>query len=418
MPVDFSLLPPQSPGPGKPPSKVFWTGIAFLLALMGAAVAVSIWPSYQSTHTVWFWICIIVYPLLIASLIVSRRFSVYEGRHLDALAWNEARKNHIERVFELASVPMSILGAAFVFVDDENNTSTAVADRRLTLNAQPSIAESGTVTARWLKPNDIDHREWKRGPDTMRQTEVLNWAFGRLLDRLFPVLSQIPSDVPVTVKLQVSANSPRPNAEALWKEIWARRQLRPANVETIREPGFSVVESWLDSNDHAAKQGATLVVSVMLNKVLSENPPANSAEAGVALLLAHQDVVDKTLKEPVALLHRPTHSHQDTLPHAIKYALKWGRTQPSSIDTLWLTGIDDATVATVHQALNHAGVISDRSDSLLEVDIDRTIGHAGVTASWLSVALATEMFRTRKNPQLIMVQQKGTFAMAVVAPLP
>lgn len=418
MSVKFPVFPPKSVEPEKPPSKFIWVPIFLALTLAGIAATVFSWPNRQSTHTVWFWVWIVIYPVLSATFIVSRCFSFYEGRRLDAQAWNSARKRYIEHAFDLASVPMSVLEATFVAIEDENNALTALLNGELALKAQSSIADAGTITARWLKPNELEHETWERGPDTNRQKDVLKWVLRRLLDRTSPVISQIPSEVPLRVNLQVFADALRVDVSTVWSEIWAERKLRPAPINIECAP-LSSVESWLDSNDFALKRSAILLVSVNLNKILSENPPQNSAEAGVMLLVAHQNAVAKCIKPPIALLHRPSRGrHPDTLARAVRYALRWGKTQASSIGNLWLTGIGEATSVTVHHALSQVGVRADRSGPLPEIDVERVVGHAGVAAPWLSVALAIEMIKKTALPQLVMLQDDGIFSMVVVAPPP
>lgn len=390
--------------------------VFLLLTLAGMACAVFAWPGQQSTRTGWFWTCVIVYPIAAAALVVSRRFSVYEGRRLDAQAWNEARKQYITYVFERASVPMFVLESAFFFTTEEADVLADLVGGTLMLKAQPSLAESGTVTARWLQPDDVNHEKWTRGPDAARQMEVLHWVLRKLMDRMLPTLSILTFEVPLTVKLQVSATALLSDVSAVWSDIWTKQGLPPVHVEVIGKQQFSSIESWLDSDDSISRRTVTLLVSVNLNKILSENPPSCSAEAGVALLLAHQDGVDEYSTTPVATLHRPTTGNTDTLSRAMRHALRWGKVQPNSIGTLWLTGIDETSPAAMHRALSETGAMQDRSDAPPEIDIDRTVGHAGVAAPWLSVALAIEHTRKSKVPQLIVIQDDGQFSMAVVAP--
>jgi hypothetical protein len=416
MAVDFSALPPESTEPEAPPSKLLWLVVFLLLAVVGIVAALAMWPQRESTRTIWFWLCVWVYPVLIAALFVSRRFSIYEGHRLDASAWNEARKRYVDEQFELASIPLSILDAAFVFVEGEHNSSIALMDKKLVMKAQPSIAEAGTVTARWLKPTEIDQRGWTRGPDTPRQLEVLVWMFRQLLERTIKSIEQVPIGVSLTVKLHVSASALRIDVSALWTDLWKGYRLRPAHVEAISAPVLCDVESWLDSNDPIARRGVTLLISVNLNKVLGENPPDQSAEAGIALLLAHQEIVDVLTEDPIARLHRPTTSDPHALSREIGYALQWGKVASGAINTLWLTGIDEEVAATVHLALNQSGATSNRENPPNEVDLMRTVGHAGVTAPWLSVALAAEASRNERVPQLVIAQREGIVATAVVVP--
>ncbi|MGS1000387.1 hypothetical protein ACVCH0_01530 [Burkholderia glumae] len=95
MAVDFIRLPPEEPGPDHPPSRLIWTIVFFLIAIVGVFAALLLWPKGESTQTPWFWACVTVYPFGLAAFVVLRRYSVYEGRRLDAIAWNEARKDYV-----------------------------------------------------------------------------------------------------------------------------------------------------------------------------------------------------------------------------------------------------------------------------------------------------------------------------------
>lgn len=217
-------------------------------------------------------------------------------------------------------------------------------------------------------------------------------------------------------KLHTSTSALRFEVETIWNEVWTSYRLPSAHVELITEPEISNVEAWLDKNDAVAKERAILLISVRLSKVLSENPPENSAEAGVALLLTYRDVLKECSVTPIARLHRPMEGDASSLSTALRYALRWGTKLPSSIGAVWRSGVTQESMATVHQAMDQTCVMSDRLNPLLEVDVERNVGDTEVVAPWLLVALATEMIQTSNDPQLVMIRQKQTFTMLVVAP--
>ncbi|MCP3720897.1 hypothetical protein [Paraburkholderia sp. CNPSo 3281] len=85
IPVDFASLPPEEPVPDNPPSRLRWTIVFFLIVIVGAFVVLFLWPKGEPTQTPWFWTCVTVYPYEVAAFAVLRRYSVYEGRRLDAI---------------------------------------------------------------------------------------------------------------------------------------------------------------------------------------------------------------------------------------------------------------------------------------------------------------------------------------------
>ncbi|WP_227791527.1 hypothetical protein [Burkholderia sp. BE17] len=118
MAVNFENLPPEEPEPDEPPSRFVWTIVFFVIVLAGVFAVLLLWPKDEPTQSLWFWICVTVYPVGVAAFVVLRRYSVFEGRRLDAIAWNEAREKYVTGVFEQASRPLVLLAAAYRFASD------------------------------------------------------------------------------------------------------------------------------------------------------------------------------------------------------------------------------------------------------------------------------------------------------------
>src|SRR5690348_4709684 len=118
MAVDFNRLPPEEPVPDNAPARVLWTVVFLLIAIVGVFAVLLLWPKAEPTQTPWFWTCVTVYPFGVAAFVVLRRYSVYEGRRLDALAWNNAREKYVNDVFDGASRPLAVLAAICRFSSD------------------------------------------------------------------------------------------------------------------------------------------------------------------------------------------------------------------------------------------------------------------------------------------------------------
>ena len=417
MAIDFSELPPEQELPKEAPPRFFWTIAFFSLTLVGVFAVLLLWPKGEPTQTPWFWLCLTLYPAGIAAFVVSRRYAVYEGRKLDIQAWNEARKRYIEAVFERESIPFAVIGASFSFIDDESLDNTeAIVERSLVLKAQPAIAEQGTVLARWLVPRSLDRGAWVRGPDTMRQTQVLTWLIDRLLGKSCESLSSLPSDVPLIVKIRVSANAYEGDIASLWRDSWRRQNLRPSTTDIQSDDmRLADVDSWLDSADARIRTHATFVVVIQLNEVLGKNPPDGSAEAAAALLLVPKHLLQRYSFEPIAYIHRPIAGPVENLTHMLRYAIRWGKADPNSISRSWLSNLNTACASAFHAALREVGVSSAREGPLPELNMDRTVGHAGSAADWLAVACAASCSRQLGSPQLLVVQHGTDIVSAVVA---
>jgi hypothetical protein len=415
MALDFDKLPPEKPVPDTPPARFVWTVVFFVLTLIGIFAALMLWPENESTSTPWFWTCVTVFPAGIAAFVVSRRFSVYEGRRLNALAWNGACKQYAEQAFAQESIPLRILGAAMrVTENDADNRIAKIADRTLTLDAQASDHEANaSIAARWFQPLDarlaVDEAE--------RHTLILEWLYDKLVVDLTESLIALPAEVPLRVLLDVSGYAGEADLVELWQAQWRSHELRDAHAHRVLAPlDLMTVDSWLDDRDGAPPLGrsAVLFISASLSDVLDEDPPEGTAEAGIGLLVASAAFADRYKLQPVASLHRPLRSGSENLNHALTYALRWGHVEFNSLEAAWMTGFDGATVGPLHTALSHVGASKPRNDALPEFDLDRTVGRAGRSAGWLAATCAALRAAGSAAPQLVAQRNDDQTIVGVV----
>ncbi|MDN7619605.1 hypothetical protein QZM39_07155 [Burkholderia cenocepacia] len=415
MALDFDKLPPEKPVPDQPPSRFVWTVVFFVLTLLGIFAVLMLWPAGESTHTPWFWTCITVYPAGTAAFVVSRVFSVYEGRRLDALAWNAGCKKYAAQAFEQESIPLRILGAAMrVTEEDADNDIGKIADRTLTLGAKASTHEADeSVAARWLQP--LDAR--LAADEAERHTLILEWLYDKLLVDVTEPLAALPAEVPLRVVLDVSGYVGDADLVELWEAKWRGLELRGKRAQRVPEPfDLMAVDAWLDGRDGAPPldRAAVLLISASLNAVLDEDPPAGTAEAGIGLLVASTALTDRYKLRPVASLHRPLLSVNESLNHALTYALRWGDASLDSLESAWMTGFDGETVGSLHIAMSHVGGDKPRDERLLEFDLDRTVGRAGQSAGWLAAVCAVLRTASSAMPQLVAQRDEDQTIIAVV----
>jgi len=324
---------------------------------------------------------------------------------------------YIDTVFDRASIPFAVLGVAFSFIDNDRlDNSASIAERTLVLKAQPAIAAKGTVLARWFVPAALDRERWVRGPDMVRQRQVLDWIIDRLLDKSREALARIPADLRLFVRVRVSANACRGDIASILRDHWRRGNLRPCTViaesEDVR---LMNVDSWLDSPDFRIQKHATLVVVIELNEILGKNPPEGSAEAGSAVLLVPKHLSQRHKLEPIAYVHRPMAASQENLAQMMGYALRWAKADPPSVGRSWLSNLNASSAATLHASLRTVGVTGPNTAPLPELNMDRTVGHAGSAADWLAVACAADSAQQLGSPQLLVVQHGADIVSAVVA---
>ncbi|WP_413184883.1 hypothetical protein [Paraburkholderia sacchari] len=402
MAVDFSLLPPEEPVPDNPPSRLFWTVAFFLIATVGVFAVLLLWPKGESTQTLWFWTCLTVYPFGVAAFVVLRRYSVYAGRRLDAIAWNDARKDYVNGVFHQAGRPLAVLAATFrfSFVAKEDDFGKLLDG---SVKLEPRLApkpDAPPVSARWFEVLDIDGipHKWDLG----RQRHVLAWALGTVIDMVGDAVRSLPLELKLKVQLVLPGIENVDDALTVWNRQWALANIRVAQNGVLTEaPDLMYVDTWLERSNEGLDEEARLLVCVKLNAIHGALPPDRSAEAVVAILLTPEAVSRRFNLSPVSMLHRPNGTRDCSIDDALARAMRWGCTQPAEVRRSWLGGVDTANASAITKAVVKAGV-----DATPE-NIDYMIGHAGEVAPWLAVACAASAASIDRAPQLVITTDKA-----------
>jgi hypothetical protein len=413
MALDFSRLPPEQAPPDKPPSRLVWTVAFFALTLAGVFAVLLMWPGNEPTQTAWFWVCTALYPPLVAAFIVSRRYSAHEERCLDATAWNDARQQYLDEVFARESIPMLVLGSAIRVTERaEDNSVDRIAEGTLARAAQSFEHERGTPnTARRLLPDGACFASC----DGERHERILEWLFDVLLDDLSDTLNALPDGFPLRVMLDVSEYAGKADAKALWRAAWKDHVPREADVRRAPEPlDLMTVDAWLDDPEGPLNRYALLFVSVTLGAMLDQAPADGSAEAGVALLAASPALTRLHGLTPVAAVHRPMVSMGGALDHALRHAMRWAGIEASSLESMWMTGLNGESAGTLHSALSRARVRTEDDDPLTAFELDRTVGKAGASAGWLALTCGACRAKQIGAPQLVVQASRARTIVAVV----
>lgn len=403
MAVDFEKFPPEEPIPDKPPSRFVWTILFLVIVLAGVFVVLLFWPRGESTRTLWFWICVTVYPVGVAAFVVLRRYSVYEGRRLDAIEWNAAREKHVNSVFEQASRPLALVAAAYRFASDAKEESF---DKLLdgSIKLEPRTApkpDTPPVNARWFEKPDADENGTRFKNDDQRRRYVREWVFGSLIDDVTEAVRILPSDLKLAIQLVLPDTVNTDEALASWDKQWAKSDLRPVKAEILLDPpDLMTLDAWLDRINQKRDQEARLLVFVRLNSILQALPPEGSAEAGVALLVAPESVQREFKIQPIAWLHRPNETDTCPVDVALARALRWGRVEAAAVNRIWQSGLDSVTANKASTAVVKAGIAAKPAN------IDYMVGHASEVASWLGVTCAAKAAAQDGSPQLVVAASK------------
>jgi hypothetical protein len=403
MPVDFDKLPPKEAEPDKPPSRFVWTIVFFVITLAGIFAALFFWPKGEPTQTLWFWICVTVYPTGAAAFVVLRRYSIFEGRRLDAIAWNEARERHMNAVFEEASRPLAVVAAAYRFASDAiDDTFDKLLDGAIRL--EPRIApkpDTPPVNARWFDKPYVDENGERFKSDDERRRRVREWVFGALIDEVGEAVRALPSDLKLAVQLVLPDVAKTDEALVSWDEQWAKRDLRPRRAEVLPEPPtLMYLDAWLDRINHKVDQQARLLVFVQLSPVLQALPEDGSTEIGLALLLMPEAVQRRAQIQPVARLHRPNGSDGCTVDVALERALRWGRVEPAAVSGIWQSTLGRTAANAATAAVVKAGM------SAKPANIDYMAGQAGDVSPWFGVVCGARAVARNGSTQLVVTTSK------------
>ncbi|KVU93423.1 hypothetical protein WK76_00040 [Burkholderia ubonensis] len=398
MAVDFTRLPPEEPVPDNPPSRLFWTVLFFLIAIVGVFAVLLLWPKGDPTQTPWFWTCVTVYPFGLAAFVVLRRYSVYEGHRLDAIAWNEARKDYVNGVFDGASRPLAVLAATCRFSSDAKDDEFGkLMDGSVKLEPKtPPKPDAPPVHARWFEKPDADENGIRFKHDDERQRSVLEWAFSMVTDTVADAVRSLSTELRLKVQLVLPDIANTDEALAIWNRQWAKSNFRPAQARVLVEsPDLMYADVWLDRVNQRLDEEARLIVCVRLNGIHQVLPPDGSAEAVVAMLLAPEAVYRSFKLAPLAMLHRPNGTEDCSIDDALARTLQWGRVQAVEIKRIWQGGLDVSEINAATRAVVKAGI------GAKVANIDYMVGHAGSAAPWFAVACAASAAVQDGAPQLV-----------------
>ncbi|MBR8234847.1 hypothetical protein K6W26_22265 [Burkholderia sp. AU42008] len=410
MPVDFDKLPPEEPVPDRPPSRFVWTIVFFVIVLACIFAVLLLWPKGEPTQSLWFWICITVYPVGIAAFVVLRRYSVFEGRRLDAIAWNDAREKYLSRVFEVASQPLVLVAAAYRFASDtEDDAFNKLLDGSIKLEPRIALKHDAPVNARWFDQPNTDEDGNRFNSDDERQRHVREWVFGELIGDVADAIRALPSELKVAIQLVLPDVANPGEALASWDRQWMKSKLQLHKVEVLPEPlDLMALDAWLDRINQKRDQQARLLVFVRLNSVLQALPSDGSAEAGVALLVMPEPMQHRFKTDSIARLHRPNDTNGCPVDIALARALRWGRMEPSAVSRIWQCALDPAVKNAVTAAVVKAGITGTATN------IDYIVGHASEVASWLGIACAARAIARDGTPQLLVTAGKSGTCFSVL----
>ncbi|CAG4895296.1 hypothetical protein [Paraburkholderia gardini] len=403
MPVDFARVPPRVAVPEPPrPSKLLWAVLLGVVICLGAALSVYVWPAGRPTNTLWFWFCVIGYPMFAWVFLLCCYLGYAYARRSGAIANNRISDREELKCHTLASAPLAVLGHAWCFSgDDDENGLEGLVSGRVKMVARPSRAEPGfDVRARWLEVPGKPFYAGNALTEHARHRAVSDWLLNRLVDRIATGLAELPRRTALQVNLCIQSEMDLADVRTRLQELIAART--PALRVTVDVSGEHLSLFQADAWHDGLKPGeAHLLIAIQLRKAVSERLQDGVAETGVALLLGHPGIVRKMPAKGMSLrLYRPAIGVSDTVSKPLELAARWGQADSTYIKTVWSHGLTEELVRSVKSSPQFR-------EQTRWVDLGATVGTCEGAGAWLATALAAEHASLTDDPQLVLTQEGG-----------
>ncbi len=360
------------------------------------------WPDGQATNTLWFWVRLLVFPVLAGCLAFGLR-ELYFEQESDRF---EADKEQLEadrsEAIEFAREPLAILDSTYLSAMGSHNVAKDIADEVQALESRKSPVGGNAVRHTRLASAD--------NPAFVSRYEA---CFVELLERLDDTLRALPECVPLDVYLQLPPDTEWESLYEAWHNCWQAFGHRSVEAAPLSlQDGVMSLDTWLDVRGGTDLEKFALVVAIQLHSI----PRANDAEAAAALLLGWAPLVRRRGGKPKALLHRPVNVGEGMIHDAAARALMWGDAEAGQVSDLWQAGLDRGDKAGLLKASSDLESGISLTDSFSGVhDVDMAIGNPGATAAWLAIALAAEHAAQTTTPQLV-ASREHSLRLVVVQP--
>ncbi|WP_042268913.1 hypothetical protein [Paraburkholderia heleia] len=411
MPVDLSSAGQPSAYPRRPRFWPWWFCIWLACAVLGAAIALLLWPKGERAGGAWFWFCVVGIPNGIFGLLFAIDRAGYEAMWYRAYHRNRHRDRWLAQRICFAQKPLRVLGVGCCLPLSGQTLAQAItAGVRL---PRQQLPRSGAAV--------IEHCRFEEKALTVEAPAVMD-PFARIAAGTetgdTEAAEQPPAKMVALLALKM-ADALKPLTTSLhaltryesahWPQV---RVLAESGEETLREhqvrdalhlaglpplsvqavpasQGLLLADAWLD----AREARPLLVVAAAWH---DGQPAVGSTEGCLAVLL---DAGLYRLPEDVpvmARLHRPVEGKADEIEYCFANAVLWGKADFAAVTRAWIT----RAVERCNRGLRIANLDA-IAKSEAQCEPARIVGDFGSASGWLSVAAAIEC-GVVDGPQLII----------------
>jgi hypothetical protein len=400
MPIDFACVPPRLVIPDQPqPSRLLWAILLIVIMSVGAALAILLWPTGQSTSTAWFWLCVLGYPASAWGFLLCCYLAISYAKRSNAIAHNVISASEEVKCHERASKPLVVLGHAWCFSadDNENSVDDLIAGNVRMVPRTSRAAPGVDVAARWLEIPGKPFYAGNELTEYARHGVIIDWLLKKLVDRVSTGLTSLPARTVLHVSLSLQSAADLAEVRTRVQELVSATALKLRVEINASKDHLSLFETdaW---HDRLGPHDANLLIAINLRNAVSERLQHSAAEAGVALLLAHPGTTRTPSTDATVLhLHRPAIGQAADVAKTLELASRWGKSDSKHPTTFWNSGLSQELVRMV------------KSDTLADaqtqwVDLDTTVGNCAGVGAWLATALALEQTKRSGDPQLVLTQ--------------
>lgn len=338
----------------------------------------SIFGSYIESYD--FWFLAIGIPFTCWFVIASVCVVIWMLKDIKASGYNKRREEWVLSETRKSRRAFQVLSTSLITghkVKDKNELLNLLLTNKSILFSQKDRAGNEGVRLSLLHD------------DNDNLSELILCIFKKLICQL--PLFYIPDNVNLGVVLDVSSAIPKENINEMWLKSW-REFGSLHSFELMESNGLVILENWL--NTKTKENSMLLVVAIQVAPIHA----ANSAETAVALLLGNRLMQESIT--PMAILHRPDPSLAEELESGMRMAAYNVPINDGVLKHLWLSGLDDQQHAEVVINQNKSPAQAVESDTV--INLDSSMGHAGVAAPWLAIAAASETAQQTQLPQMII----------------
>ncbi|MTH48723.1 hypothetical protein [Intestinirhabdus alba] len=386
MPVELKNIPERIKTP-EPPIVLRWLIIIILVTVVGAALALFLWPEGISTHSAWFWFSVIAVPFSVGSACYAFRLLIYENERERVNHWNRLHQEQYDIQVAKGQRCAGLLGKAYITPGACNKLASALLTYGSQLQSTYFAPLRRTFTTARLEPS-ASH--FSKESYSLRLARYL----AQLLSVLEPDLSALAGDR-LSVRLRHDGMLDDAHIRQIWQEIFP--SLYTVDDLAVGEEGDGMMwlDSWLDRRE------AMLMLSVEIN--LFTEPRDYQSESVSALLLASPEWLSQHVVQPEAVIHRPVVATEEIC--TLQDMLRWGKLSIGEAYTLWQEQVDKNALTRLLQQAESIGYAPGQSEKYI---LDDLFGNAGAAHGNIALLCACEYAVTSGKPQWVMISDKTT----------